>query len=252
MTYIDCHFHFAEKYFYKRADELVKNWLKLDISKIVTVARNLKDSQRNIELVKKYPNLILACIGRHPWGAHKFSEEELFIYKGLAQNQEVSIIGEVGLDHYFIKDKNRWKNQITVLEQFIQIANHNKKSLMLHMTGAEEEMYQILTSSKLEVNFCCHWYSGSTKILKKLSDLGSYFTVNPAFLRSKKHKKVLELVDKSYLLTESDGPVKFKGEPGTPALIPMLCEEIAKEIKMPIEELNTILQTNFLKYIKNQ
>ena len=207
MTYIDSHFHFAEKYFYKRVDELLKDWLELDISKIVSVATNLLESQRNIELAKKYPSIILAGIGRHPWGAHKFSEEELFIYKGLAQSKEVSIIGEVGLDHYFVKDKERWKKQETVFNQFIQMANQYRKPLMLHLTGAEEKIYDILSSANLNVNFCSHWYSGPEKALKKLIDLGSFFTINPAFNKSKNHKKVLELANLDQILTESDGPV---------------------------------------------
>jgi TatD DNase family protein len=251
MTFIDCHLHVSDKYFFKRIDDLLLDWNEYNVEKIGAVATNLRESQRNIEVATKHPSLILAGIGRHPWGAHKFNEQELMIFRGLAQKPEVSFIGEVGLDHYYIKEKDRWSGQEQVLGQFITIANESKKSLMLHQTGAEEELYELLSTLKMDVNFCCHWYSGSDKILKNLIDLGGYFSINPNFIRSRKHRRVLELVDQHNLLTESDGPVKFQGEQGSPELIPQLCKEIAKELMIQPDDFAGIVKENYDNYLKN-
>ncbi len=251
MTYIDCHLHVSDKFFFKRIDSLILDWNESNVELIGSVGTNLKESQRNLEIAAKYPSIIIVGIGRHPWGAHKFTMEELVIFRGLAQKPEVKFIGEVGLDHYHIKDKNRWSVQEQVLDYFIKIANENKKSLMLHQTGAEEELYEMLSTRKLVVNFCCHWYSGPDKSLKKLIDLGAFFSINPNFLRSKKHRRVLDFVDKQNLLTESDGPVKFQGEQGSPSLIPYLCGEIAKELKIQPNELAKIVKENYERYLKN-
>jgi len=251
MTYIDCHVHISDKYFFKRIDDLLLDWNEYNIERIGAVATNIRESQRNIEIAKKYPSIILAGIGRHPWGAHKFSEQELMIFQGLAKDPKVAFIGEVGLDQYHIKEKERWEQQNRVLKHFIEIANNNKKSLMLHLTGAEDELYEMLSTSNLNVNFCCHWYSGPEKTLKKLIDLGGYFSINPNFIRSRKHRKVLDLVDQRRILTESDGPVKFQGEQGTPALMPVLCKEIAKELKIQPDNFAEIVKENFENYLKN-
>ncbi|MBK5114094.1 MAG: TatD family hydrolase [Candidatus Heimdallarchaeota archaeon] len=251
MTYIDCHLHISDKYFFKRIDNLLLDWNEYNIGKIGAVATNLRESQRNIEVATKYPSLILAGIGRHPWGAHKFNDQELMIFRGLAQKPEVSFIGEVGLDHYHIKEKDKWPWQEQVLKQFITIANESKKSLMLHQTGAEEELYELLSTSKIDVNFCCHWYSGPDKVLKNLIDLGGYFSINPNFIRSRKHRRVLELVDQHNLLTESDGPVKFQGEQGSPELIPQLCKEITKELMIQPDDFAGIVKENYDNYLKN-
>jgi len=251
LTYIDCHIHVSDKFFFKRIDNLLLDWNEYNIEFIGAVATNLKDSQRNLEIAAKYPSIIVAGIGRHPWGAHKFTMEELTIFKGLAKKPEVRFIGEIGLDRYHIKEKNRWPIQEQVLDYFITIANENKKSIMLHQTGAEEELYEILSTRNLEVNFCCHWYSGSDKILKKLIDLGGFFSINPNFLRSRKHRRVLDLVDQHNLLTESDGPVKFQGEQGSPILIPFLCQEIAKELMIQPNNLAIIIKENYQRYLKN-
>ncbi|NHJ33160.1 MAG: TatD family deoxyribonuclease [Asgard group archaeon] len=251
MTYVDCHLHISDKFFYKRIDDLMIDWNEYDVESIGAVATNLRESQRNLEVATRYPSIIRAGIGRHPWGAHKFTEQELMIFKGLAQKPEVAFIGEVGLDHFHIKEKDRWLLQEQVLEQFIAIANESKKSLMLHQTGAEEELYEMLSTRELEVNFCCHWYSGSDKILKKLIDLGGFFSINPNFSRSRKHRRILDLVDQHNLLTESDGPVKFQGEQGSPILIPLLCNEIAKELMIKPNDFAEIVKENYNNYLKN-
>ena len=95
MTFIDCHLHISDKFFFKRVDYLLLDWSEFDVEKIGAVATNLRESQRNIEIATKYPSIVLAGIGRHPWGAHKFTEQELMIFKGLAQNPQVTFIGEV-------------------------------------------------------------------------------------------------------------------------------------------------------------
>ncbi len=251
MTYIDCHVHISDKYFFKRIDDLLLDWSEYNVERIGAVATNLRESQRNLELAKKYSSIISAGIGRHPWGAHKFNDQELMIFQGLAKNTEVAFIGEVGLDHYHIKEKERWQKQTEVFEHFISIANENKKSLMLHQTGAEEDLFEMLSTRNIEVNFCCHWYSGPDKTLKKLIDLGSFFSINPNFLRSRRHRRVLELVDQRRLLTESDGPVKFQGEQGTPELMPFLCKEIAKELKIQPDNFAEIVKENYENYLKN-
>ena len=74
-----------------------------------------------------------------------------------------------------------------------------------------------------------------------------FFSINPAVLKSQRHLTVLESVPIDQLLTESDGPVKFDGKQGSPALMPFLCKEIVKLLN--IEEEQFLMTENGQDYI---
>lgn len=222
MFFLDCHCHLADNYFFRNIDSLIQDWKKVGLIKIGTMSTNIKSIQRNILLSQKYPELIVCGIGRHPWGAHKITEKELSqIEKHLIENKN-AIIGEVGLDHYFIKEKEIQEKQIPLFKTFLGMAQKYKRSLMLHMTGAEKNVLELLSSFQPKVNVCCYWYLGPEKILRELNDLGCYFSINPSFMNSKNHRKVMDVVSIERLLTESDGPVKSQGKINTPQIIPFL------------------------------
>ncbi len=134
MNFIDCHCHLADNYFYKNIDNLILECRELGLTRIGTMSTNMKSIQRNILLSQKYPDFIISGIGRHPWGAHKVKENEIKqMEKYLIENKE-AIVGEVGLDHYFIKDKKDQKEQTPIFESFLKMATKHKRSIMLHTT----------------------------------------------------------------------------------------------------------------------
>jgi len=249
MEFIDCHCHLSDNVFFKEIDAHLLEWKKIGIKIIGSMATNFKTSVRNIELAKKYPDLVKVGIGRHPWGAHKFDEKEQLLFEELFQKNNFDIIGEIGLDHYFIKEEEKYSQQKLVFEYFLGKANETKKPIMIHLTGAENKIADILTTYKLSSNLCCHWFSGEKSILKRLIDLNCYFSINPAFLRSKNHQQVIELVEVTRLLPESDGPVKFMDKIGSPSLMPIIYEKLAEKLKLRIEKLSEILLTNFQNYL---
>lgn len=213
------------------------------------MATNHKTSLRNIELKRRFPEIVIAGIGRHPWGAHKFDEEEKNLFDSLITNQQFEVIGEVGLDYYFVKEKEKYSQQKLVFEYFLKQASILKKPIMIHQTGAEKDVVAILSTFKIQTNICCHWYSGESKYLRKLIDLDCYFSVNPAFLNSKRHQQVLENVNINRLLPETDSPVKFQGEMSTPLVVKRLYEKIAKKLVINQKDLSKIFYANFQNFL---
>jgi TatD DNase family protein len=230
---------------------MISEWKKYGLMKIGTMSTNIKSIYRNINLSLKYPDIIICGIGRHPWGAHKISEKELLQIEKLLIENKKAIIGEVGLDYYFIKEKEKQEKQIPLFKAFLEMAQKHKRSLMLHTTGAEKEVFNLLSTFQTKVNICCHWFSGPEKILRKLNDMGCFFSINPAFIRSKNHRRILEIVSLERILTESDGPVKSIGITNTPIIIPELIDLIAKELKIRSIELAKIILENYTRYLRS-
>ena len=250
MSFIDCHCHVADNFFYKNIEQQVKGWEAEKISKIGCMATNPKTTKRNQALGKKYPKMFVVSAGRHPWGAHKFDEAEQLFFEQVIPTKEIKVIGEIGLDFYFVKDQERYVKQREVLEFFIELANKYNKPVMIHQTGAEEAILDMLTTFNLNCNICSHWYSGSKATLKKLVDLGCFFSVNPAFLHSKKHQAIVKLAPKDKLLTESDGPVKFEDKRSSPSLMPFICSELSKQLNCSFDDLVLLIENNYRRFLQ--
>jgi TatD DNase family protein len=104
----------------------------MGLKNVVSVSQNYRESIRTLELEKKYPMVIIPAIGIHPWKAHK-KYEELDLIKELLSQHQVKILGEIGLDKHFIKQKERYPFQYKVLDFFIELAERGDYRLMLHI-----------------------------------------------------------------------------------------------------------------------
>lgn len=121
---------------------------------------------------------------------------------------------------------------------------------MLHVKGAESEIFDIITTSNIPGDYyCIHWYSGSPQILKRLIDLDCYFSCGPALKYSKKHQKVPQMVPINRLLTESDGNVKYQGEIGHPGLMPHVVDLISDTTKYNSDFIQEIVLKNSIRYL---
>jgi len=51
-----------------------------------------------------------------------------------------------------------------------------------------------------------HWYTGSASIAERALAAGLYFSINPSMLRTKAGGRLLALLPRDRVLTETDGP----------------------------------------------
>lgn len=224
----------------------------MDLRHVVSVSQNYRESIRTLELEKKYPTFIIPAIGIHPWKAHK-KYEELDLIKELLNQHKVKILGEIGLDRHFTTQKERYPFQNKVLDFFIKKAEEKSYRLMLHIKGAEQEIINRIETSTIPGKHCCiHWFSGSTKMLRKLIDLDCYFSCGPALEYSIKHQQVPLMVPLERLQTESDGNVKYRGRVGHPGLIPEVVSLIANLTGHSSYKIQEIVLNNFYEFLGNK
>ncbi|MFX1285813.1 MAG: TatD family hydrolase [Promethearchaeota archaeon] len=247
-SYIDVHCHLPDNYFFKDINNYIIQWYQQGVIHVVSVSQNYAESLRSIELSKKYSQIIPA-IGIHPWKAYEKQDELRDFDQLLSRYKEIRILGEIGLDYRFIKHKEKYSFQKKVLDFFFTQAEKRELRLMLHVKGAEAEIANYIETRTLPGKNCCiHWYSGPTKILKKLVDLDCYFSCSPALSYSK-HQIVPKMVPLDRLLTESDGNVKYQGCVGHPGMIPEVVDLIADLANHNRNELQQIILHNSFSYL---
>ncbi len=205
--------------------------------------------ERVLEIANKHSE-IYASLGIHPEEVtmNKKIEQQLDSINDLIKQnkQNICAIGEIGLDHHFVKDKELYPLQKTIFNKMLSLAQDLELPVNLHTKGAEKIVFDTLPSYKIP-NVNIHWYSGPENYLKLGMDRGYYFSITPAISYSPVVKKVVLNVDKEHLLLESDGPVKYSGRIGVPAMVKNVLNSISTLKEINSDELERQIEENTRK-----
>lgn len=242
--YIDAHSHID---FYQA--ELPQALAQIAEHRILTISNSmdLPSYQANLAIAAQCP-LVIPTFGIHPWKAHEYADQLTSLDNYISSSP---MIGEIGLDYYFVKDSALFPAQRVVFEYFINGARRQGKIVNLHTKGAEQDILAILKEHEME-RVIIHWYSGPIKVLKKMIAQGWYFTVGVEVLSSHHIEKVARTVPVEQLLTELDNPGGIKwinGELGMPVLIVEVVKKIAALKGLPKDRIKKIVCENFLRLV---
>jgi len=240
IKYVDAHCH-AHEY-----DE--GRLAKYNHILLLSVGDDYTSSVRNMELEEKYSNII-GGIGVHPWSiGYEVSIEEVDKTIELALNMKPKMIGEIGLDNRFRLKTIELQRKAFI--KFLELASSLKNVIVnVHALGTWSEVFQELTNYNIRVAIF-HWYTGPINLLKEIESQGYYITINPSIIFQKRHKEVLLSAPLNIILTESDGPYKYRGQLLHSGMIPKLIEYIAKIKVMDVEETRKMVNNNVKGMLK--
>jgi TatD DNase family protein len=191
-------------------------------------------------------DLILPIFGVHPWNASE--------YVGCLEDldwaiSESPMIGEIGLDYFFVNETSRYDDQRRVFEYFLGAVNSQKKIVMVHTKGAESETFQLLRQYSTE-RVIIHWYSGPWHILEAMVEHGFYFTIGVELLFSQHIQDIARYLPAELILTETDNPggsASITGPIGTPLLIKDIITKLAEIRGVSDQIIVTTVQNNLTR-----
>ncbi|MBD3196977.1 MAG: hypothetical protein GF317_18130 [Candidatus Lokiarchaeota archaeon] len=243
---IDTHCHTN---LYLNLDEILEEAKAVGLGKILCVGMSAMSQERVIQISNDY-DMIYPALGVHPEEIKmnpKIDQQLNDILNYIRESKDkICAIGEIGLDYHFIKEQSLYPLQKNIFSEMLSLAQELNLPVNLHTKGAEKEIFETLPSYKIP-NVNIHWYSGPENILNEGIDRGYYFSITPAIRYSPPVKKVVSKVESDHLLLESDGPVKYSGQIGTPAMTRQVLNEISKIKKIPEEELEDQIEINTKK-----
>ncbi|NIP57762.1 MAG: TatD family hydrolase, partial [Gemmatimonadetes bacterium] len=190
--------------------------------------------------------LIVPSFGIHPWEAPRFGADLDALAAAL---DDAPAIGEIGLDHHFVEDEGQYGTQRAVFEFFLDAAEGSGRLVNLHTTGAEVDVLECLRGRALPA-VIVHWYSGPLELVDEFLELGAYFTVGVAVLRSKRIRRLAAALPSDRLLTETDNPGGWKwmtGEVGFPELLERVEDALAEIRGVERPALAEQVGANFLR-----
>jgi len=238
VEYVDAHSHLAGF-----TDDEIERIIKQKIL-IFAVSYDYSSIFRTIDLAKKFDNIV-PFIGIHPWETKNFDLAKLEEIFRLVD--EAFGFGEIGLDMRFGRDY--FDKQLKVFEKIVEFAAEHSLPLNIHALDAWHMTLKIITNHGIK-KAIFHWYSGPIDVLREIEGQGYYITINPCVRFQKKHSTVLKKASIEHILTESDGPYKYRGLDLHPFMVKDLVNYIAQIKGIEEEIVKRQILTNAKKFLQ--
>lgn len=197
---VDYHIHLdlypeCEKVFAECAEQQID---------FLTVTTTPKAWPRNVAMAHGLHSIRVA-LGLHPQVVAERSAELSLFEQYLP---DARFVGEVGLDAGppFYRS---FEMQKKVFERILRLCNEaGDKIVSVHSARAAGHVLRLIEEiiDPSRVGVVLHWFSGSNADAKRASELGCYFSINQAMVRSLRGRSLISSLPTYRLLTETDGP----------------------------------------------
>jgi TatD DNase family protein len=125
----------------------------------------------------------------------------------------------------------------------------------VHSRQAVVETLDTLADFKaLKILF--HWYDGPIENLHIFKERGYWISIGPTVLCSRRISEITRAADLSIILSETDGPVSYRGlfgdELTKPSFVVAVVQKIAEVKGLNLESVGDQILSNFHKFTLNK
>lgn len=174
-------------------------------------------------------------IGLHPWYVEKDLLDEIINkLEGMAKNQNVLAIGEIGLD---TKVDVPVELQLKAFKMQLFIAEKVKKPVIIHCVKAYNELLSLRKRSDQDIPWIFHWYNSGIEMAKDLISKNCYLSFGISLFKneSKAFKAFKDLPSDRIFFETDDVGIK----------IAQVYERAALILNISVEDLKKQILKNF-------
>jgi TatD DNase family protein len=231
---IDNHTHLDEAV---RPAELIAAAVAVNVSRMVQIGCDLSSARWTVQAVEQYPEL-LGGVALHPTEATKHAEngdfEQAFAeIEKLAAHPRIRVVGETGLDHYWVEDDAGRAAQEESFRRHIDLAKRLGKVLQIHDRDAHDDVLRVLREEGAPDVTVFHCFSGDAVMAEFCVTQGWYlsFAGPVTFKNAGALREALLVVPADRVLVETDAPYltphPHRGKPNGSYLMPHTVRQIA-------------------------
>ncbi|MFQ5656442.1 MAG: TatD family hydrolase [Candidatus Methylomirabilales bacterium] len=240
---IDAHAHMGDGAFEADLELVLQGAAEVGVKGIVTVSENLQDVHRILELAEKFP-ILKPCAGLYPDILDPEMAEAMVSFIRV-HHEGLVAIGEVGLDHWVVKEEKDRKVQEQTLARFIALSRELDLPLNVHSRSAGRHTIRFLREQGAE-KVLMHAFDGKASAALEGIEAGYYFSIPPSVVRSQQQQKLLRHLPLDRLLLETDSPVlgpdaAVRNEPKN---VLVSCQAVASAKGVPVGEVARITTAN--------
>ena len=204
MSIIDCHAHLGDPVFDGDRAEVLARAREVGVTGVVTVGETLEDAERNLRLAGEHTE-ILPAAGLYP--THLDEQQAGLLERLIRENRERLVaIGEVGLDHWKVKDEGDREVQRQIFTRFVRLSLELDLPLNIHSRSAGRHAIAVLLELGAR-RVQLHAFDGKPSSALPAVEAGYLFSIPPSIVRSRQKQKLVQRLPLSCLLLETDSPV---------------------------------------------
>jgi len=265
LTDTHCHLDFNK--FDEDRESVIQRAMESGLERILIPGLDLESSQSAIELAESYPH-IYAAVGFHPTDLDKFSEKAFDEIKILATHPRVVAVGEIGIDYYWVKEREARAFQIEILKRQLAFAESINKPVIIHMREEEDawfgqasvDLLAILTEWQKNLQAqdhiltekpgVLHSFNGNLETAQRALALNFYIGVTGpvTYKNAEEKRQIIRQLPLERLLIETDAPfltpVPHRGKRNEPAFVVYIADKIAEIHMTTREQVAEITTTN--------
>ncbi len=250
MFWIDTHAHLASEEFTEDINDVIQRAKDVGIGTILLVGVGIEGGQSALKLAQT-DSIFKVAVGFHPEEVDDIKDSDWPIMLAMMKRDEVIAIGEIGLDHYWVKDHDVHQRQEELFIKQIEIANELNKPILVHMRDASEVTYKIMKEHRAIASGILHCYSGSLEMANEFIKIGYDISLAGPVTFKNAHtpKEVAKHIDINHLHIETDAPYlspsPHRGKRNESSYVIETAAVIASLKEIPLDELKKVLFHNF-------
>ncbi len=201
---IDAHAHLADAAFDADRDAVLERARAAGVTRVVVVGETVADAHRILELARRHPELAPAA-GLYPThlDAAQFAAMLRFLEE---QRERLIAVGEIGLDHWVVKDERDRALQRDFFLQQARLAAELELPVNVHSRSAGRHVIAALAEAGVR-RVLLHAFDGKASTARAGLDAGFFFSIPPSVVRSAQKQKLVHALPLDRLLLETDSPV---------------------------------------------
>ena len=232
---VDAHAHLCSDAFREDLEAVLDRAAAAGVSRIIAVGETLEDAEANLALAARFPQ-VKVCGGLYPTTLDREAADALVAFIR-AHRAAVVGIGEVGLDHWVVKEEPEREIQRQIFADFIALANALDLPLNVHSRSAGKVTVQFLKAQGAR-RVLLHAFDGKASAALEGAEAGFFFSIPPSVVRAPQKQKLVRALPLERLLLETDSPV-LGPDPtarNEPANLRIACQAIADLKGVPFAE----------------
>lgn len=243
MELFDAHAHMASEDFSPDLPAVLARAEAAGVCGIVAVGETLEETQRILALSDRHP-LIKPAAGLYPTILDPEAATTTIAFARRHADRLVAV-GEVGLDHWAVKEESDWKIQEEILGMFVALSTELDLPLNVHSRSAGRQTIAFLRARGAR-RVLLHAFDGKASAAAEGVRAGYFFSIPASVVRSPQKQKLVRQLPLECLLLETDSPVlgpdpSVRNEPRN---VTIACQSVATLKGVPPEEIARITTDN--------
>ena len=226
--------------------ELIRRAAGVTVTRMVQIGCDLAAAHWTVKAVHRHDELV-GGVALHPTEATKHAAAQTFDaafeqIEALAEDDRVRVVGETGLDYYWVEDDGGRRAQQESFRRHIDLAKRLGKVLQIHDRDAHDDVLAILAGEGAPPATVFHCFSGDAGMARHCADRGWYlsFAGTLTFKNASGLREALSAVPADRVLVETDAPyltpTPFRGRPNGSYLVPHTVRAMAEVTGRDLEQ----------------